>query len=134
MAIKRITDEKDSGKSLPYLNEYIKKLDKKQKKILSENFYGIREVIIPKSGKGLVLTTLEFCAFCWKKSKIEQTIMTLMDDPTQGYPMIEVLDDDGKFNLVLDDEIQYSIEPSKQGFILIPLLMESSNVDTGKEF
>ena len=134
MAIKRITDEKNSSKSLPYLNDYIPKLNKKQKDLLFKNFYGIKEIIIPKSGKGIIATTEEFCGFTWSKSNTHKILLEVLDDPKLGYPMFEVLNEDGKFNIVLDDEINFSIEPTTQGYVLIPLLKESSNVVSTETF
>ncbi len=134
MAIKKISDSNGSTNVKPYLNEFISTLNKADKKKLFSAYYGIAEIVFPKSGKGLIIVCEEFCAFSWKNSNTYKAIQSLLDDPTLGYPMIEVLDENGKFSIALDDEIEFTVDKgNKENFFLIPL-SKTNNVEQEETF
>lgn len=131
MAIKRI-QEVSSKVLKPYLSEFVKDLSKKDLKTLIGSLHGVSLITKTKSGKGWILESLEFSVFIWSKSKTEFALLEALDDVSYGYPMIEIKDVEGNYNVVFDDEEQYSVSSNGDNSFLLTYLSNKSIVDTDK--
>lgn len=131
MAIKRI-QEVSSKVLKPYLSEFVKDLNKKDLKTLIGSLHGVSLITKTKSGKGWILESLEFSVFVWSKSKTEFALMESLNDISYGYPMIEVKDIDGNYNVVFDDEEKYSVSSNGENSFLLTYLSQESIVDTDR--
>ena len=119
MAIKRI-ENKSSSEVKPFLNEFLTDKTGKEVKEITKNLFGIQTIIRVKSGKGLILCSLEFNVFVWKNSNFYEALMEFEEDYTVGYPMIEPLNKEGKFNIVFDDEILFDLKFDKEQTNIFP--------------
>ena len=131
MAIKRI-EEKSTKDVKPFLNEFLVDKNKKEVKEITENLFGIQTIIRVKSGKGLILCSLEFNVFVWKNSNFYTSIIEFEEDYSIGYPMIEPLNKEGKFNIVFDDAIEFELKFDKEQTNIFPKSIDST-VDGTKE-
>lgn len=116
MALKKLeTTSNTSSSVLPFLNEYLAQLPKKDQSAIIDQAFLVEKMIAVKSKKGYILLTKNFSVFIWKKSKEESFLLENLSVENPFAIFIIPSNKEGAFQVAIDDEIPIDVRNDQGG-------------------
>lgn len=134
MAFKSLGLPTGNARNLPWLEEWIESLPKKERKVCDKQYYPVQK--LSGSLKGISISTALFSVFVFKKTPLYDNLIEAMGvwgDTGKGKELLIFISDiySAAWDIGIDSEVDMYWESQKLGKVLARVSEEPEEVESG---